>query len=194
MKTQNISIVAVIIVVLIIVCGTIIYNRPNKIVERTDIINNKVAENATSTVSTMIKQANEMAQSLINKDYEKFSEFAYPKIVSALGGKDKYIQIMENSNSNGSTLSKVTFGKPVKIVDTGTELQTVLPQTLEIKIPAGLLVSEGALIAISPDKGETWYFIDTGGNNLDRIRTQLPNISTDIIIPILKEPVLLKNQ
>ncbi len=163
-------------------------NKPNE-----NTVKNNIETTSTSTASVMIEQANKMAQALISKDYEKFSEFAYPKIVSALGGKDKFIQIMKDAVSKDTILSKVIFSEPTKIVDTGTELQSVLPQTLEIKIPTGLLVSQGALIAISPDKGKTWYFIDTGGNNLDRIRMQLPNISTDLIIPVIKEPVLLKN-
>jgi hypothetical protein len=190
MKNQKRNVVVVIILALIIIFGIVIFNNiPNE-----KIVKNNIETNSTNTSSEMIKQANEMAQSLISKDYERFSNFAYPKIVSALGGKDKYIQIMKNADTKDTILSKVTIGEPSVIVDTGTELQSVVPQTLEIKIPTGLLVSQGALIAISSDKGNSWYFIDTGGNGIERIRMQLPNISKNLIIPDSKQPVLIKNQ
>jgi len=72
-------------------------------------------------------------------------------------------------------------------------LQATLSETLEIKVPGGTLITKSTLIALSTDSGETWYFIDTSNNSLEKIRTQLPNISENLVLSPPQEPIFYKD-
>jgi hypothetical protein len=193
-KPQNPNLVPIVIAIIaVLVVGVSIYSYKHN--KTGSIVNTQIQpENQdTEEVKNMKEQATAMDHALITRDFETFESFAYPKVVEVFGGKQGFIQTVSSSFTPDVVLEKVTNGEPSKIITAGNELQAVLPQTLEIKIKDGTLVSEGLLIAISSNNGKSWYFIDTGGNSLDKIRTQLPNISADLVLPPLDKPTFTKN-
>jgi hypothetical protein len=58
-----------------------------------------------------------------------------------------------------------------------------LIQHARFKLASGTGESSTCLIAISPDNGKDWFFIDTAGKKIETIRTMLPGLSKEIIIP-----------
>lgn len=145
--------------------------------------------------ATIKQQANLMVQAFLKKDFEKFSTYTYPKIIELFGGKEKYIQFLEQlmSGPDAPVFLKFSIGEPSKIIDTGNELQVIVPQTSEIQLPDGILVSNSSLIALSEDNGKHWYFIDTSVNGLEKIRSQFTNLSKDLVVPPKEEPIFYKN-
>lgn len=143
------------------------------------------------------KRAETMTQHLIKKDFRSFCEYTYPKILELIGGKEKAIALMEKGSkelqAEGNEFSKVTIGEPSRIISNGTELQCTVPQSTELKVTNGKLVTESTLIAISKDKGVTWYFIDTSNKSLKSLQKAFPNLSNMLEIPESKQPIFYPN-
>lgn len=139
-----------------------------------------------------------MGQLLLKKDFDAFSAYTYPKILEMMGGRQKMVQTLkkgaDDMAAEGAGFTNFTFGKPSPIIHTGDELQCTLPQTIEMKVSKGRLVTESTLIAISSDNGKTWYFMDTSGKNIDELRKILPNLSPQLVIPKRGQPILYPNK
>jgi hypothetical protein len=164
------------------------------IVKQTEIEDN---DDLDSKFSVVIKQqANEMAQAFLKKDFKTFSNYTYPKLIELIGGEENYLKLLEQlmSGPDAPVFLKLSFGEPSKIINTGKELQAVLPRISEIKVSEGVLVSNSPLIALSLNNGKNWYFIDTAlDGGIEKIRIQFPNISKDLGLPSPEEPILRIN-
>ena len=138
-----------------------------------------------------------MMQYLMKKDFQSFSQFTYPKVVEMMGGREKMIAALEEGTkqmeAQETYFKNAYFGEPSKILSVGNELQCIVPQTIEMKVPNGKLVTKTALIAISNDKGKKWYFIDSGGKDLSTLKNALPNLSEELVIPEKQEPAFYKD-
>jgi hypothetical protein len=152
---------------------------------------------STSHGKNIKEQADKMGQSLLKKDYKGFAVYTYPKILAMMGGEDKMIEFLEKSAKEMAaekmSISKVTFGEPSSIITNGKELQGTIPQTIELKMPDGRLVSTSTLIFISTDNGKKWYFLDTSGKDIQTMRKTFSNLSEHLVIPKKEEPVLHDN-
>ncbi len=142
----------------------------------------------------IIEQAEMMGAFLVKKDFNEFCKYTYPKIVEMMGGKQKMIEVLENGvkemQKEGTAFLKVSFGVPSDVITTKNELQCTMPQTIEMKVPDGRLVSQSTLIAISTDKGLNWYFVDTSGKDIETMKKTLPNLSAELVIPKKTKPLL----
>ncbi len=146
--------------------------------------------------NTIKKQAEMMSQLLLKKDFISFCKYTYPKIIDMMGGKQKMVEVMENGTkemqSSGVEFLHVTIGEPSKIITIRNELQCTVPQTIEMKVPNGRLISKSTLIAISIDNGKNWYFVDTSGKDIETMKKGLPNLSGELIIPEKTQPTFYK--
>lgn len=155
---------------------------------------NCYSQSKTNDYSKIIKeQAEIMAKFLLEKDFSSFTKYTYPKIVEMLGGKQKMVDILNKNSkemlSQGTDFNNVTIGEPSRIFTNGKELQCTIPQTIEMKVPNGRLITNSTLIAISTDNGKNWYFVDTSGKNIQTMKKTLPNLSEDLVIPEKKQPI-----
>jgi len=141
--------------------------------------------------------AQKMGQLFIEKNYSQYVKYVHPKILKIFGGQDKMIEGLKKSlkrmEEEGFTINNVTIGEPSKIISTNPELQSVVPQLLELKTKDGRLVSTSYLIAISKDKGKTWYFIDTGGKTFEQLKSVFPSLNNKLVIPEKTQPVFYKD-
>jgi len=94
----------------------------------------------------------------------------------------------------GAEIKRVTIGDPGKIINYKNQLQATLPQTTEVKFMASKVIIESTLIAISEDKGLHWYFIDTSIYHGDKLKSSLPDLSPELIIPPLKQPKIVADE
>ena len=142
------------------------------------------------------EQADSMAITIKTGDYRNFVKYAHPKIIELMGGPDKTIEAMDKGflemENRGEKFIDVKIEMPSEIISKGEELQCTLGETLELKVSNGRLISKSTLIAISQDKGKTWYFVDANGNSLAKIKEIIPSISEKLIIPPATEPELVK--
>ncbi len=138
-------------------------------------------------------EAKKMGAALVNKDYDGFVKSTYPKAVNnADGGLKRLAENLkgqvERMENDGNKVLAIWPGEPSNIIDTAGEWQCTVPQKLTMQLPQGKLTTQTTLIALSPDKGVTWYFIDIAERNLDAMRTIFPNISSKLVIPPAVEP------
>jgi hypothetical protein len=91
----------------------------------------------------------------------------------------------------GVSFKRYSIGTPGEIVSYKDQLQTVLPEITTIKTPMGELTVETSVIVISPDGGKNWWFIDTNVYKVDKLKSILPDISPNLVIPPQKEPKLV---
>ena len=139
-------------------------------------------------------EAKKMGAALVKKDYDVFVRSTYPKAVNnADGGLKKLAENLkgqvERMEAEGNKVLAIWPGEPSNIIDTAGEWQCTVPQKLTMELPQGKLTTQTTLVALSPDKGITWYFIDAAERNLSAIRTIFPNISSKLVIPKPSEPI-----
>ncbi|MCD6063933.1 MAG: hypothetical protein K0R82_1844 [Flavipsychrobacter sp.] len=144
---------------------------------------------AGSDAKTNVKKAaKDMGIALVKKNYNSFIKTTYPKAVEATqGGHDQLIKELKGQlnqmEQEGTTVVAMWPGEPSKFIDTAGELQCTIPQSMTMKVPEGKLTTHTTLIALSPDKGKTWYFMDTADRSIRKMRELFPNISTRLVIP-----------
>lgn len=143
---------------------------------------------------TVLKQANDMGQSFLDKDYDTFASYTYPKVMQTMGGKDNMIKNLKRSfdgfANEGIVFLKMDYSAPSKIVTVEDgSMQCTLIQMIEMKVKGGKLTSQSCLLAISENKGENWYFLDTSGYNHPTMKTLIPNLSDEIDIPGRIDPI-----
>jgi hypothetical protein len=150
-------------------------------------------------IETTIKiQAMEMAKAILDKDVKKLVVYMPPKLVEEAGGINKLMIARDTLNKFmkqfGAEIKKVSIGNPGKIITYKNQLQTTIPQTTEIKFMAGTAIMESTLIAFSEDKGLHWYFADNSIYRGDKLKSSLPDLSPELVIPPAKPPKIVADQ
>ncbi len=137
-------------------------------------------------------QANDMARAVLAKDVNKLAGYIPPKLLAEAGGKEKMMIARDTVNKMmkqfGAEIKKISIGEPAKIVTYKKQLQTTLPQTTEVKFMSGKIIMESTLIAVSEDKGVHWYFVDNAIYRGEKLKSALPDISPQLVIPPMKKP------
>ena len=91
----------------------------------------------------------------------------------------------------GFTLLDQTVDLPLKTVRVGRGLQCLLPVTLKMHVPGGIMASRSSMLGFSDDDGVTWRFVDAG-NDVARshLKQVFPELSDEIVIPAQEKPVV----
>lgn len=149
-------------------------------------------------LQTTIKiQAMDMARALIKNDFTAFSKYIHPKIMEYAGGKENLKTKMDSAASAmkqfGVSFKKILIGDPGEIITYKKQLQCIVPQATDMQSLLGGLHAETSLVAISADNGKNWYFIDTNIYKADKLKTALPDLSPNLIIPPQQQPKFTPN-
>ena len=136
-------------------------------------------------------QLGEMKKSLLEGDYENYTNYVYPKLIELVGGKEN-MRIATESGINsmkagGLSIIDLRFKDANKFLKKGEELQCSLTQVTVMQTPDGKIEEEYALIAISDDKGDNWTFINTDGKDKETVLKAFPNLHSDIVIKQSKQ-------
>lgn len=135
----------------------------------------------------MLKQAKDMSKLFLAKDYAAFSKYTHPNVVKSMGGDKNMVTTLKKSfeeiEADGITFLTIDFGTPSEMLTVGDELQCTVPQMIEMKVPGGKVTANTTLIALSPDKGAHWYFIDVASNNLATMKQLIPSLSDSLVLP-----------
>jgi hypothetical protein len=140
----------------------------------------------------LINQVNTAGKYLLHKDYEAYVDYIYPAIVKETGGKEAIIRIIRNQMKNfeldGITITELKFGIPSPIIEEPNgELQAVITQSHTMRKGDEKISPDGALVAVSTDKGKNWKFIDVADKDGVGLRRQYPNLSGKLPIPDLRD-------
>jgi hypothetical protein len=146
------------------------------------------------------RKANEVVQATIKSDFDKIADLTYPKVVDQMGGRKKMIDAMttglRDMKARGIefTSAKIEDARP--LVAGGADVYTIIPFTLEIKVPGGRATTKSYLLGISADKGKTWSFVDGSGigNDERMAKKLLPNLPQELKLPKKEKPVFHKDE
>jgi hypothetical protein len=129
--------------------------------------------------------AQKMLSAFKTNDYSILVKYTHPKIIDLMGGKEEAPKIIKQMMENVEGLESVEAnnGEVLQLLDTGDEMQAVIPQLLVMKIQGRIFSSKNHLIGISSDKGMNWTFFDGNGFSEKAIREMFPNLSKDLVIP-----------
>lgn len=151
-----------------------------------------VGAHSQPTETTIKIQAMDMARAVLAKDVNKLVSYMPPKLVAQAGGKEKLLAARDTLNKYmqqfGAEIKKVTIGNPGSIVIYKNQWQAIVPQTTEMTVMSGRFIFESSLVAISEDKGRHWYFVDTSVYRGEKLKSVLPDLSPQLVIPPAKPP------
>ena len=145
-------------------------------------------------MSTVIKtEALKMARALAALDIETYVSFTYPTLVSDNSSKEKLKQGLDSvekyKKQFGIKVKSIVVGNPTKVVTHKKIMQCTLPQTMTVEVMMGTVETETTLIGLSQD-GRKWYFVDALLYKQKDSKDKLPELSPDLVIPPMKQPVM----
>ncbi len=156
--------------------------------------------NSSSSVKKYYKnikvQADQLTDAVLKGDYKRAADLTYPRLVELMGGRAKFIaalkQGMKEIQSDGYKIISNTSDEPREVIEVKNQLYAIVPTTMQIKVPEGILVGKAFMIGVSKDGGETWTFVDSGGRDFDKrqLKTLFPVAAEKLRIPEIKQPVL----
>ncbi len=138
------------------------------------------------------KQAEAVAEAEMKGHYEVVASHTYPKLLLAVGGKDKMTatikQASEMLKAQGLTIESITVGSPGKFYKAGTEIHCLVPERTAITTSNSRLVNNSYMLAISKDGGKFWYFLDINRATYNLIPKLFPNFNKNLVIPEPTQP------
>jgi hypothetical protein len=108
------------------------------------------------------KSTVEYRKLFLEKNFEKLSDFATPKLIEHLKTKQDLIFLLTELNKNaelhGAKVTNITFGKNSEIITYKNQLQCSIPFSLEMEDAKKKVEFTAGLALISFDKGQTWFY------------------------------------
>jgi len=143
------------------------------------------------------KAADQMNYALVNRKFDLFVKTAYPKAITTVpGGAEKMIERLKTQmaamDQQGHRIVAAWIGEPTAFIDTAGELQCTVNQKMALQFEQGKLITETTLLALSPDDGVTWYFVDAADRDIQKMRTIFPTLSSKLVLNPSPEPVFEK--
>lgn len=126
-----------------------------------------------------------MKNAFLNKNFETFADYIYPKSFELTGGKANTIAMMRMMYAKmGKDLSiqSLAYKNPGKLITQNNEIQVTLDEESQMKTPKGVIKNKSILIAISSNKGKNWTFINTMNQPKENLLKMFPNLSKNLEI------------
>ena len=146
---------------------------------------------------SLAAQAKEMSDAFARRDYERFADLTYPKVIEMAGGRDKMLAGMTKQiremEAEGVVMLSSSSGAPTQFVHDSRSIYALLPTTLKVKAKDGVFQSEGSTIAVSSDQGSNWTFIDASGKDHSELKALLPNVADRLKLPAEKPAVKISS-
>jgi hypothetical protein len=155
-----------------------------------------IVQNAPADPQTeRIRQtAQENGTAVTTGNYERLVDLTFPKVVEMIGGRAKMIELLkrgtEEMKAQGSAILSAVVVEPKKVITAGERRFAIVPMTVRVKMPEGILRSKGFLLAISTDKGTTWTFIDGAELTNEKLAQLVPGVPAQLALPSKEPPVL----
>ncbi len=146
-----------------------------------------------SSYPKLEQQAKEIGEALVRKDFQRFAELTYPKLIQMAGGREKFKKAMADEMKQEETQGlEVLSSIPTDVTQflrVSGSLYAVMPTTQRMKMRGKLFESYGCLVGISTDRGEHWTFVDPGSGGLKDL---IPAVANKITPCPEKRPVQLE--
>lgn len=136
--------------------------------------------------SSIVEQANQMQQELMNGNLEGFIKYVHPDIVTMMGGLDNLkATIGPGLPEMLKTVKKTTFGSVSEVIEDNGRLVAFMPVEMLYAFPEGKMIQMTYRIACSSDNGVSWTFLDGQGrkDQEDFFRQKFPVLTTTFPFP-----------
>ncbi len=148
-----------------------------------------ISQNLPTTIKV---QGMEMATAFMKNDFDAFVKFMHPSVIAFAGGevamKTKMDSAYKTMKRFGVSFKRYWIGNPGTIINFKNQLQAVLPVSVSLTTPLGILTTETSMIVMSNDKGKSWWFIDTNVYSVEHLKDILPHFSPELVIPPRQKP------
>jgi hypothetical protein len=142
---------------------------------------------AQTPIQRLIVQAKDNADAIVTRDYEAQVLYTYPAIIHKMGGFEKALAFvkasMEEIYAKGLTIDRITIGQPSAIIKEGQEDVAIVPTEMAARIEGKQVKVNSYLVAVSQDKGKTWYFLDVSSLPKEKLRQAFPKLTASVDIP-----------
>jgi hypothetical protein len=144
------------------------------------------------------KTAQEVGDATLKGDYGTLVDRTWDGVVKLIGGREKMIALVEMGlkrlKDQGVVMKAYQVGEPGEFQTEGSNTFAVVPTRLEMTIPDGKAVAKSYLLAVSPDGGKTWKFVDGAGMNNKEFRDKgLPKLPAKLKLPKIEKPEVIKD-
>ena len=152
-----------------------------------------------SSTERIKQQAQELSEAILSANFDKAAELTYPKLIDLMGGRTKFISALREAmgqiQSDQFRLESVTVGEPRDLIQVKGQQYVIVPTTMKMKVPEGLLVGDAFMIGVSSDGGHNWTFVDSGGRSMDKTKLKIlfPLAAEKLRLPEVKRPTLYRS-
>lgn len=139
-------------------------------------------------------QADESGKAFVSRDFNRLVDLTYPKLVELVGGRAKMIAFLEKGTNEmkaqGAEVISMSVHDPTQVIKVGKQMFAVLPVTLKMKVPEGVLVGKSFMLGISDHRGDRWTFVNGSSFSDKMAETLFPAAKGKLKIPAEEPPVL----
>ncbi|MGE5047712.1 MAG: hypothetical protein ACM3PC_04025 [Deltaproteobacteria bacterium] len=108
-------------------------------------------------------QAQEAADALMRGDFDQLVALTHVELVEAMGGRGRMLAALQRGHeemiAQGRSFVGANTGRPLEIVRMGWQLRCVVPQTLKMQVPGGILEAKSAIIGVSMGRWHERYVL-----------------------------------
>ena len=164
-----------------------------------DVELNPKAEKLQEAVNTLQQQQQAQAEKVEKKaELEKGQVEGFLEEMqkfSARLANGGFSKGMEQIKERGFEIKAYNIGEPGAFIEKDRKTFVVVPTTMEMKFPKGLIRSKSFLLAISSDMGKTWKFADGAGISKNPgLREKLvPDLPKELEFPKPATPEIIPN-
>lgn len=140
------------------------------------------------------EQANRCAQAMIRHDLETFAPFVSPRLLQAVGGRTRLVELIEKGREEMKkkkvVLTSAEVGTPSTVEKAAGFYLSMVPQRVIMTGPEGRSETTSHLLAISSDEGKSWYFLDCASLDQEKLDLLYPELKGKIRLPQAKTQLL----
>lgn len=141
-------------------------------------------------------QADQLNQASLTGDDERVVALTYPKLLDLMGGREEFLAnagaIRSEMESQQLRVLSASAQDSKDIIEVNNRIYAIVPVSMRMKAPEGVLVGRTFMIGVSEDRGENWKFVSAGSGQLDpeQLKLLFPDAADKLRIPEDEEPVL----
>jgi hypothetical protein len=138
-------------------------------------------------------RAEETSNAFVSGDHQKVVDLTYPKLMEIMGGRAKMISFVEQQmkelKTQGFEFVSSSVDDPREVVASDSQFFSIVPYTLKMKTPRGVMTQQSYLLAISNKDTIKWSFIDVTGLEESQVKMVVPDALGKVTFPKKQPPV-----
>ncbi|HVT83333.1 MAG TPA: hypothetical protein VHM90_22020 [Phycisphaerae bacterium] len=133
----------------------------------------------------------ELNQAMFHDDFDKLVDFTHPNVLKIAGGRQALKEVMmEGAKQMRATgIPSPTIDAVSDPVAAESDVFLVITYRTELKSATRLLQGNTFVIAVSPNQGGTWYFVN-GDLPPENIQQAIPNLPPTLKLPPRQQPIV----